>query len=156
MMGKIIKPPSGIRTETAHEARSVFLAGSIEMGLAPDWQNDVAVRLIGGGFNVFNPRRDDWDPTWEQSVDNTEFVDQVLWEIRGIELADYVLFYFMGGTKAPITLLELGMVSQTKPDMTLVVCDDDYWRRGNVDVMCARFMMRPYRTLDHAIDHLLE
>lgn len=46
--------------------RSLFLAGSIEMGVAVDWQTSLTKFLerpenrMGCDF-VFNPRRDDWD-----------------------------------------------------------------------------------------------
>lgn len=52
----------------------VFLAGSIEMGAAVDWQADVIARLEAWPDSerlvVLNPRRPDWDPSWEQDISN--------------------------------------------------------------------------------------
>ena len=39
----------------------VFLAGSIEMGKAEDWQSEMTKFFNELDWGVFNPRRDDWD-----------------------------------------------------------------------------------------------
>ncbi len=47
--------------------RRVFLAGSIEMGKAEQWQERIVAALSGAGdLVILNPRRDDWDDSWEQ------------------------------------------------------------------------------------------
>lgn len=45
--------------------------------------------------------------------------------------------YFAPSTRAPITLLELGLFAQS--GKLLVCCPEGYWRRGNVEVVCARY-----------------
>lgn len=37
---------------------------------------------------VFNPRRASWDHSWTQSIDNTQFSEQVNWEQDAMENAD--------------------------------------------------------------------
>lgn len=49
----------------------VFLAGSIEMGEAEDWQAQVVKEL--SDYTILNPRRGDWDSSWEQSINNPHF-----------------------------------------------------------------------------------
>ena len=39
----------------------IFLAGSIEMGVAEDWQSYVAKRMEQFDCTIFNPRRTEWD-----------------------------------------------------------------------------------------------
>lgn len=131
----------------------VFLAGSIEMGSAEPWQEVAAGQLSRRGFVVLNPRRDDWDSSWEQSVNNPQFQDQVMWEIKAQELADIILMYFDPNTKAPITLLELGLFADS--GKLMVVCPDGYWRKGNVDVVCRYYDIPQHRSLHGAIDTLL-
>ena len=47
----------------ADDARpKVFLAGSIEMGRAGDWQQDVQDALADLDVVLLNPRRADWNP----------------------------------------------------------------------------------------------
>ena len=86
---------------------------------------------------ILNPRRDEWDATWEQSIQNPNFRQQVEWELAAQEQADLVAFYFAPDTKPPITLLELGLMARS--GKAIVCCPDGYWRRGNIEVVCARF-----------------
>lgn len=130
--------------------KSIFLAGSIEMGTAEEWQKKV-INDLKNEWIILNPRRTDWDSTWEQSIDNPQFKEQVTWELSGIERADVVLVYIDPATKAPITLLELGILSQLKPSKTIVVCPDGYWRKGNVDIICDRYKVKMFMTLDKAL-----
>jgi hypothetical protein len=55
----------------------VFLAGSIEMGSAEDWQACVSQCLQANDIVILNPRRDVWHSTWERSVANPHFREQV-------------------------------------------------------------------------------
>lgn len=131
----------------------VFLAGSIEMGKAEDWQTRLARRLeaVDPGVVVANPRRKAWDSRWVQSIDNPVFREQVEWELDHIERADLVVFYFQPGTQSPITLLELGkhLERAHAARHTLVCCPEGFWRKGNVDIACARKgMMAPATSLD--------
>lgn len=130
--GRIIKPPTPIPTPLA--SPSVFLAGSIEMGKAIDWQAELGESLAHEGWTVLNPRRSDWDSSWEQSIDNPQFFGQVTWEMSGLESVDVILIYFAPETKSPISLLELGLHAASR--RCIVVCPDGFWRKGNVDIVC--------------------
>lgn len=140
-------------------AISVFLAGSIEMGTAVDWQTHLTMRLTEGlpaevDLTILNPRRDDWDASWRQVMDDTQFFEQVDWELRGLEVADVIAMYFAPGTKAPITLLEYGLyarVSGRLRDAThklIVCCPDGFWRKGNVEMVAARYGVMLYEEFD--------
>jgi hypothetical protein len=48
--------------------------------------------------------------------------------------------YFAPDTKSPITLLELGLASRS--GRLVVCCPAGFWRRGNVEVVCARHGVR--------------
>lgn len=133
---------------------SIFLSGSIEMGAAEQWQERVVGMFKDTGYTLLNPRRDDWDSSWKQSLDDDRFVEQVQWELQGLESCDAALVYFAPDTKAPITLLELGYLAALKPDLTAVVCPPDFYRKGNVDVLCDRLGIRQFDTLEHAVEHL--
>lgn len=143
----VLKPPSALRWDPGR--RSVFLAGSIEMGSAEDWQARVTGALAGLGLVVLNPRRDDWDATWSQRIDDPRFVEQVEWELLAQERADLILMYFAPATRAPITLLELGLFARS--GKLVVCCPEPYWRKGNVDVVCARYGVPTEPTLEGLI-----
>ena len=134
-MALILKPPQMI----AHlpSQPSVFLAGSIDMGSAEDWQQEVSTRLAVYDLTILNPRRDDWDATWIQAIDNPQFRAQVEWELEALERADLILMYFAPTSQAPITLLELGLFARS--GRVVVCCPAPFWRKGNVDVVCARY-----------------
>jgi hypothetical protein len=116
-MARVLKPPAPITL--AEDEYSVFLAGSIEMGRAEDWQAMVTQALADLPVTVLNPRRDEWDDSWEQSIGNPLFRGQVEWELEGLERASVVVMYFAPVTQAPITLLELGLLARSGK---LVVC----------------------------------
>ena len=120
----------------------VFLAGTIDNGDSHDWQAEVisAIDKLEESVSIYNPRRPEWDATWQQDISNTHFRKQVEWELEHIELADIVVVNFLPGSQSPITLLELGFIAGRDDDFTDVVvcCPPGFWRRGNVQVVCAR------------------
>ncbi|HKX33014.1 MAG TPA: nucleoside 2-deoxyribosyltransferase domain-containing protein [Blastocatellia bacterium] len=130
----------------------LFLAGSIEMGGAGLWQARAAELLAHTTYTILNPRRDDWDSSWVQSIDNPQFRQQVEWELEGLKRSDRILFYFEPGTKSPITLLELGLLADSKK--LIVVCPDGFWRKGNVDIVCHRYGIEQAETLEDACERL--
>jgi hypothetical protein len=129
----ICKPPAlpGI------EGPSIFLAGSIEMGVAIDWQNDLTSALSHLPVTIFNPRRDDWDKTWKQDISNPPFKEHVLWELNHLKKADVIALFFQPDTMSPISLMELGL--HAKDGKLVVCCPEGFWRRGNVQVVCEAF-----------------
>lgn len=151
-MSKVIKAP----VRVVPEGITVFLAGSIEMGAAEDWQTTVE-RFFARDKTVtylFNPRRVEWDSSWAQSIHNEQFCEQVNWETDHIELADVVFFYFDPKTKSPITLMELGYCLG-KGKKVVVCCPDGFWRKGNVDVMCDRHDVTVFEDIHSAILDLI-
>jgi hypothetical protein len=133
-MGSEIKPDSKDQDKTtwAH----VFLAGSIEMGVAEDWQSKVATRFKEWAVTLYNPRRESWDSSWKQEENEQNFNFQVNWELNHLDSADFIFMYFDPATKSPITLLELGMYASS--GKMIVCCPKGFWRRGNVQIVCTR------------------
>lgn len=143
----VLKPP--VRDEL-HD-RSIFLAGSIEMNKASDWQKDVEERLSDiDNLTVLNPRRDDWNSDWEQTITNEHFKGQVDWELDMLERASIILLYLEPGTLSPISLLELGLFANT--GRLVVCCPEGFWRKGNVDVVCTRHGIEVFESLDAALE----
>ncbi|WP_299891568.1 nucleoside 2-deoxyribosyltransferase domain-containing protein [uncultured Lacinutrix sp.] len=130
---------------------NVFLAGSIEMNKAIDWQL-ICEQELENNFNVFNPRREQWDSSWKQSIDSPNFKAQVLWELNALEKADKIIIYFASNTKSPISLLEFGLYA--KSNKLMVVCEEDFWRKGNIDIVCEKYDILQYNTLHDAIKEL--
>jgi len=149
-MIKEIKAPNGITDEERNKNVVVFLAGSIEMGKAENWQEKVK-RIYPLKDNVIflNPRRDDWDSSWVQSINNLQFRKQVEWELRGMEIANKIILYFDPATKSPISLLELGLFAES--DKLKVICPDGFWRKGNVEIVCNRYEIPLFNSLEEAL-----
>jgi len=133
-MAIVYKAPELVPYNNNKEFR-IFLAGSIDMGKAENWQERLERELAEYDVVICNPRRDDWDSTWVQSINNPQFNEQVTWELENIENADLVVFYFDPNGQAPITLMELGLVAGWEIP-AIVCCPDGYWRKGNVDMIC--------------------
>lgn len=135
---KVIKAPHEFNSDTQVK---IFLAGSIEEGAAEQWQENIAQELAGYNITILNPRRDNWDSSWVQSADNPQFKEQVEWELDAQEKSDIIVFYFAPQTKSPISLLELGLFARSKK--VVVCCSPEFWREGNVEIVCKRYNI-PY------------
>lgn len=127
------------------------------MGTAEEWQKTLVKRFENYPGSIFNPRRDDWDSSWEQRIDNPQFREQVEWELVAQETADLIVMYFSPSTKSPITLLELGLFTETKrifnPKL-VVCCPDGFWRKGNVDIVCRRYGIKQVNSLKKLGDEI--
>ena len=124
----------------------IFLAGSIEMGAAGPWQDQLVKQFANQNVTFLNPRRDDWDSSWIQDISNLQFNQQVTWELDGLAACDYAVFYFDPNTKSPITLMELGLMAAS--GKIIVCCPKGFWRKGNVDIVCDRNNILVVETLD--------
>lgn len=120
----------------------IFLAGSIEMGNAEEWQSKLCKELEDTDLVILNPRRPDFDASQEQSATNPYFRNQVEWELTALENADVIFMYFDPNTKSPISLLELGLFHRKA---MAVCCPDGFWRQGNIQIVCQWYDI-PYTT----------
>ena len=100
------------------QGRTIFLAGS-STG-ASNWQID-ATKILLPHFNVFNPRRENY-----QAFDTKVEREQIGWEFKHLEIAGLTMFYFAPETLALITLLEYGK--------QLVKCKYAPWRKTYVTI----------------------
>jgi hypothetical protein len=142
-MAIVFKPPAAL--PACLGVPTVFLAGSIEQGQAGDWQASFTGALDDLDVGVLNPRRDEWDASWAQEMANPRFREQVEWELAGQERADVIAMHFDPAMRAPITLLELGLFARS--DKVVVCCPSGFWRKGNVEVVCARYGVPLLNTL---------
>lgn len=125
------------------------------MGTAENWQTRLVKNLEDTNLLVLNPRRDDWDSTQEQTVDNPYFNEQVNWELDNLESADFIVFYFDPKTKSPITMMELGLMANSLSNHRMVVCcPKEFWRRGNVEIVCMRHDVLLVENYGELVDQL--
>lgn len=139
-MAKVVYAPDPLPVfdRTKRHEVTFFLAGSIDMGKAEDWQARVIkIHEHDDDIIFFNPRRPDWDSSWKQTIDNKQFREQVEWELDALEKADFIIMYFAPNSVSPITLLEFGLYAKTRK--LRVICPKEYWRRGNVEITCKRY-----------------
>ena len=150
-MKTIYKAPEEIPLQ--NDVKTIFLAGSIEMDKAIDWQKQCEV-LLKDNYILFNPRRDEWDSSWSQTIENKNYNEQVTWELNALEKADIIIMYFAGNTMSPISLLEFGLYAQSKK--MKVVVEENFWRKGNIDIVCKRYNVEQYKTLEKLIESLIK
>jgi len=129
-MSKVLYP-----TDKIKRVERLFLAGSIDQGMAENWQQEIIDELKDLDITIYNPRRLDWDSSWEQKEENKNFKHQVSWELSCLEKSDLIVMYFAPDSKSPISLLEMGLFY---PKM-IVCCPEGFWRKGNVDIVCRRY-----------------
>lgn len=155
---QIIRP-----TDSEHDVQpglAVFLAGTIDDGAAKPWAHQVAAAFAGQPINFFDPRRDDWDVTTEKRAHNPAFRRQVEWELSHLEGCDIPFFNFVGGSLSPVTMAELGYTLASRGHaivprtMPVVVCPDDFWRKGNIELLCERHDVAVYDDLAAGLEAL--
>lgn len=146
-----IKP---LDTSPTNDKIKIFLAGSIEMGIAEDWQKRVVDQFKEEDVIIFNPRRDNWNSSWVQSKDNLEFRLQVEWELNALEKSDYIILYLDPDTKSPISLIEMGLFAHSKK--MFIVCPDGFWRKGNIDIVAERYHIPQFSNLEELVNKVLE
>jgi hypothetical protein len=151
-MAKVLKPP--VPLDLPPGVPSVFLAGSIAMGRAAPWQAEAEAALAPLDIAILNPRRDDWDASWPQDMAHPQFRAQVEWELEAQERASLIAMYFAPDTQAPVTLLELGLFA--RGGRLVVCCPPGFWRKGNVDVVCARYGVPQVPTLEALVAAVAE
>lgn len=145
----ICKPPQ----PPTIPGRSIFLAGSIEMGKAIDWQQDISTRLSSYAVTLLNPRRGHWDASLVQDISDAEFRQQVEWELDCLDRCTAIVMFFDPAALAPISLMELGLYASS--GRLVVCCPKGFWRRGNVQIVCRRFGVKLVETLDELVESVL-
>lgn len=144
---QICLAPHPISLSATTPARpSVFLAGSIDMGAATDWQAELTESLSHLLVTIYNPRRPDWGGDWPQDISFPPFKEQVEWELDAQDEATVIAMFFDKKGMAPISLLELGLYAGS--GKMVVCCPQGYWRRGNVQVVCKRYGITLVDTLN--------
>lgn len=137
---RIIRP-----TDDEHDIEpglAVFLAGTIDNGKAEPWAHLIADEFKDQAINFFDPRRAIWDGSMEQRARNPVFRHQVEWETAHLEGCDIPFFNFVGGSLSPVTIGEINYVVASRANATvfrpmpIVVCPDDFWRKGNIELLC--------------------
>ena len=143
----IVLHPHEESPASAKGCTSVFLAGTIDMGAAENWQ-EKAADLFGkkaSSFVLYNPRQTEWHPEREGEMDY-----QVRWELEHLEKADWILMNFLAGSQSPVTLLEMGLHARSRK--LLVICTPGYFRYDNVRITCEKYSVPLFATLEEAID----
>jgi len=149
---KVIMAP--LRVRGIPNVPTIFMAGSIDMGSARNWQKDFEREMQHFPCWLYNPRRDDWDSSWKQTDSDPQFRTQVEWELDFLKYSNYVFMFISAESKAPITLLEFGMVSAAYPDKLIICVEDGFYRRGNIEVVCRRQGIPLFSDFKTAVEHL--
>jgi len=151
-MYKSVEIQAPNKLKLRHNFTTIFLAGSIEMGKAEEWQKKIVEAVPDKPYIFFNPRRDDWDSSWAQNKTDKNFREQVEWELEALEVADYIVMYFDPKTESPISMMELGI--HVKSGKLLVICPEGFWKKGNIDITCEFYKARQIESIDEFIEIL--
>lgn len=131
----------------------IFLAGTIDMGNSENWQK----KLIDNTpkpeeIDFYNPRRVEWDESWEQDFESPQFFQQVTWEMDAMDKADLIIMNLLPGSKSPISLLELGMFA--KSGKIMVCCPKAFYRSGNVHIVCNHYNIPCFETIEELLERV--
>ena len=149
-MKNVIKPPQSVVKNSKKGFTKVFLAGTIEMGNSEDWQSKITEFLSEKPYTILNPRREEWDSSWEQKIENPQFYQQVNWELDALNKSDIIILYLLPDSKSPISLLELGLYASS--GKLLVCCPEGFWRKGNVEIVCERYNIPLYENIGNLLE----
>ena len=80
----------------------------------------------------------------------------LLFEIFYLKRRHYILIYnILPDSKSPITLLEIGLFARSGKSV-FVCCPSGFYRKGNIDVICARYSIPLYEDFDQLINDVKE
>lgn len=153
---QILTPNSPPEEQPIHPT-SIFLAGPTEI----PWR-DVFLSLLTStaatlpnGLTVYNPFQPNWDSTWrEDYATDPKFRAQTDWEMERMDSATVVVVYFDERSKAPVSLLELGLVARS--GRAVVGCQQGFWKRGNVQAVCERLGVPLVEDMDGLVKMVVE
>jgi len=83
----------------------------------------------------------------------------VTWELDAQDASDIIVYIFgideeqAQTSKAPITLLELGLYADQGKKI-FVCCPEGYWRKGNVDIVCNRYSIELHNDIKSLVTSL--
>ncbi|KAK7943622.1 uncharacterized protein PG986_012735 [Apiospora aurea] len=117
---------------------TVFLAGTTTAANdgSGDWRVALCTTLSTHPITFYNPLRPDWDASWRNDAACAPFREQTQWELDRQTRAGLVVVYLGPHTDAPVSLLELGLVTNKQ---VLVCAHEGYKKRGNVQLLCQKF-----------------
>ena len=145
----IIITPETIFNKGANKlnAKSVFLAGTIDNGDSLNWQDKVIIELINLGIEceVFNPHREHWNP----KPTKEDMEKQIKWEQNHLDSADIIAMVLLDDSKSPISLLEMGLYAKSKK--LIVFCTPEFYRYDNVRLTCEKYKIPLYTDLHPTI-----
>jgi len=145
----IIITPEEIVNKGANRlnAKSIFLAGTIDNGDSLNWQDKVIIELINLGISceVFNPRREHWN----SNPSKEEMEKQIKWEQDHLDKADIIAMVLLNDSKSPISLLELGLYA--KSNKLIVFCTPNFYRWNNVKLTCEKYNIELVQDLNPLI-----
>ena len=133
----------------------IFLAGTIDSGDSEDWQNKLVTELAlynwdpsseeDSGFDyalgadedediiIFNPRRENWN----KRATERDVEEQIKWEQKHLDSADFIVMVLKDDSKSPISLLELGLYGPS--GKMLVCCTEKFYRFTNIRMTCEKY-----------------
>jgi hypothetical protein len=138
-----------------HLELPIFLAGGISN--CPDWQAQLIAQLDAPTITLINPRREKYEDSEEVAR------AQIKWEYDAFKLVENdpfsagannwgsVLFWFPEETLCPITLLELGKMTQQRTPIFVGV-HPNYARKLDVEVQLQ--LARPEVTVVYSLEDL--
>ncbi|KAF2447116.1 hypothetical protein P171DRAFT_430053 [Karstenula rhodostoma CBS 690.94] len=118
---------------------SLILFGTIESSSTENWATHLSTSLLDLPIQILSPRRDDWDASWVESPAFAPFHEEVEWEMFHPAHVGLIVICFKAGSLCPVSLLELGMYAALHAGKTVVCCEEGFWKRGNVEMVCAQF-----------------
>ncbi|KAF2650250.1 hypothetical protein K491DRAFT_697467 [Lophiostoma macrostomum CBS 122681] len=157
------KPP----VPPTYPGYSVFLAGSIEMGRAIQWQSHILPFLHNLPLTICNPRRSTWDSAPDAAQRLRDMERQVDWELQALDACDVICFFFDKATMSPVTMMELGLWARS--GKAVVCCDDGvqaggdadadangnahkgFWKGTNVRMVCERYGVPHVRRFEELV-----
>ncbi|KAF3767507.1 hypothetical protein M406DRAFT_252710 [Cryphonectria parasitica EP155] len=148
-------------SQTPLHPTTIFLAGPTEFPWRQDFLAHLKSRLLDHDdlppdpITIYNPFQEKWDKTWKEDYHHDDrFRAQTDWEMDRIDSSSHVVVFFVAESKAPVSLLELGLC--VRSGRAVVGCEGGFWKRGNVQAACQRLDVPLEDTLEGLVGRVVE
>ena len=122
----IHRPPLKKIHSLDYTRHRVYFSGAMT---GEDWQSKFTTKLEDLRVDVFCPRY--------PSSHTVPAPDGLFeWEIDHMSIANVIAFNFISNEDCSSALIALGMYART--DRIIVCCDDEFYKKGDIDALCDR------------------
>ncbi|CAL2083375.1 nucleoside 2-deoxyribosyltransferase domain-containing protein [Tenacibaculum sp. 190524A02b] len=121
-----------------------FLAGSIDYQSKTPWRKTI-IEKSSKRIHFFDPTNKN-----HHNLSDTEMKNQIEWELNTLELSDKIILNFLGYSKSPISLVEMGLYAQS--GKLIIICPPEFYQNRYMYPLASKYNIPLFKNLCEFLD----